>query len=111
MDDRGTVTAEFAVALPVVLLVLLLAVAALQAAALEVRVADAAAVAARTLARGEAGGDVDGRLTLLVGEHSLTTGSDGDFLCATVSAPVRFGSLGSVGFDARARSCALAGGA
>ncbi|RFA15458.1 hypothetical protein B7R21_03885 [Subtercola boreus] len=109
-DDRGTVTAEFAVALPAVILVLMLAVAALQGAALQVRVVDAAAVAARTLARGEAGGDVGGRLHQLLGEYSLGTANEGDFLCATVSAPIRFGAFGSAGFDASARSCALAGG-
>ncbi|RFA08367.1 hypothetical protein B7R54_03345 [Subtercola boreus] len=110
LDDRGTVTAEFAVALPVVLLVLLLSVAALQGAALQVRVVDAAAVAARTLARGDADADADDRVTRLVGEHSLASGTDGDFVCATVTAPIRFGQFAAAGLEARARSCALAGG-
>lgn len=108
-DDRGSVTAEFAAALPAVILVLTLAVGALQAAALQVRVADAAATAARAVARGEAGGDAEGRVSQLVGLHSLSTSREGDFVCATVTAPIRWGDV-DAGVTASARSCALGGG-
>ena len=46
-DDRGSVVAEFAVALPAVVLVVLLGVGALGASATQVRLQDAAADAAR----------------------------------------------------------------
>ena len=52
-DDRGSVVAEFAVALPAVALVLLLGAGALGACAQQVRLQDAAADAARLVARGE----------------------------------------------------------
>ena len=52
-DDRGSVVAEFAVALPAVVLVLVLGAGALSAGARHVRLQDAAADAARLVARGE----------------------------------------------------------
>ncbi|RFA22828.1 TadE family type IV pilus minor pilin [Subtercola boreus] len=107
-DDRGSITAEFAAGLPAVMIVLVLALAALQASTLQVRVVDAAAVAARTLARGDS--DADGAVNLLVGAHSLSSTHEGDFVCATVSAPMSFGSLGLAGLEATARSCALGDG-
>ncbi|MDA0566494.1 pilus assembly protein [Streptomonospora sp. S1-112] len=51
--DRGTVTAEVAVALPSLVLVLGLAVAAVHAAGAYIACVDAARVGARALARGE----------------------------------------------------------
>ena len=52
-DDRGSVVAEFAIALPAVALVLLLGAGTLGACARQVRLQDAAADAARLVARGE----------------------------------------------------------
>ena len=52
-DDRGSVVAEFAVALPAVVLVLAVGVGALAAASRQVRLQDAVADAARLSARGE----------------------------------------------------------
>ena len=52
-DDRGSVVAEFAVALPAVALVLLLGAGSLGACARQVRLQDATADAARLVARGE----------------------------------------------------------
>src|SRR4051794_14136907 len=51
--DAGMVTAELAVALPTVVVVLLVAVSALVAVATQLRCTDAAATAARLVARGE----------------------------------------------------------
>src|SRR3954451_19180550 len=51
--DDGMVTAELAVALPTVVVVLVIAVTALFAVAAELRCTDAAATAARLAARGE----------------------------------------------------------
>ena len=51
--DEGMVTAELAVALPTVVIVLLAAVSALVAVSTQLRCTDAAATAARLVARGE----------------------------------------------------------
>ena len=53
LPDTGSVTAEFAVVLPAVILVVALAVGAVGASAQSVRLADAAAVVARQTARGD----------------------------------------------------------
>jgi hypothetical protein len=52
-SDRGMVTAELVVVLPVIVLALLLGVGAVSAMTMRMRCADAAAVAARLAARGE----------------------------------------------------------
>ena len=52
-DDRGMVTAETAVVLPVLVLLALTGVAAVSVAQARVRCADAAQVAARAIARGD----------------------------------------------------------
>jgi len=85
--DRGSVTAELAVALPAVGLVLATCVWGLGVAAEQVRLQDRAGLAARAAARGEPGGE--GVLR-----------RDGDLVCATLSE-----TFGGVALDAR--SCAL----
>jgi len=52
-NDRGMVTAELVVVLPVIVLALLLGVGAVSAMTMRMRCADAAAIAARLAARGE----------------------------------------------------------
>lgn len=52
-NDRGSITAEFAIVLPGVVLVLGLCLAAVQAGGQQLRLTDAAATAARALGRGE----------------------------------------------------------
>ena len=64
--DRGSVVAEFAVALPAVIVVVLFSVAALTASAQQVRLQDAAADAARLAARGEPTGRVEGTVAAAV---------------------------------------------
>lgn len=54
--DRGSVTAEAAVALPALLLVLAVLIGALNLALAQIRCVDAARIAARGVARGESGG-------------------------------------------------------
>ena len=58
--ERGSVTAEAALALPVLLAVLAVALWAVAAVSAQLRCADAAAGAARAAARGEPAGAVDG---------------------------------------------------
>ncbi|MCU1481102.1 MAG: hypothetical protein JWQ19_1888 [Subtercola sp.] len=110
-EDRGTVTAELAAALPAVALVIILMLGAVQAAGVQIRVVDAASAAARSLGRGESTGAADSLAGALAGSHELSSSTEGEFVCATVSAPVVFGGLGdSGGLRVSARACALAGG-
>jgi Flp pilus assembly protein TadG len=100
------VTAEFAIALPAVVLVLAACLGAGHVVALQVRVQDAAAVAARHLARG----DPSAARTLvsrLVPGASVTPSTRADLVCASVSARPR-GLLSAV--PVTATSCSLAEG-
>ncbi|MFG6443995.1 TadE family type IV pilus minor pilin [Microbacterium sp. P06] len=105
LGQRGSVTAEFAVVLPAIVLVLLLGVGALGAAARQVRLQDAAADAARLVARG----DDPGRAHAVVGAVGGTADIEqrGDLVCVIARAPV---PLALPVEDLTATSCALAGG-
>ncbi|WP_228495858.1 TadE family type IV pilus minor pilin [Microbacterium sp. VKM Ac-2870] len=105
-DDGGSATAEFAVIVPAVVLLIALTVGALGALGRQVRLEQAVAQAARLAARGEpdraaqivdaiSGGRVDG------------VGADGDLVCVAASASV---SIAVPLPDLHARSCALDGG-
>ncbi|MFE1644331.1 TadE family type IV pilus minor pilin [Microbacterium sp. P01] len=94
--------AEFAVALPAVVAVLLLSAAALNACALQVRLQDAAADAARLAGRGESDGRVSGAVAAVGG--SMAIDRRDDLVCVTASGDIP--PLGAL----HATSCALAGG-
>jgi hypothetical protein len=106
--ERGSITAEFAVVLPAVLLVLVLCVGTASVAVQRIEVQGAAAAAARVLARGDGSfaGPVVARLTR---GARLSSHRDGDFVCATVTASARFTAARSVGMRLTGRSCALSG--
>lgn len=107
--DRGSVTAEFALAFPAMLGVVALLLGGVQVAALQVRVQDAAADAARGLGRGDAGGAVSSRVQRQVPGATLSTWSDGELRCVRVeAAPV--GAVAVLGLRASATGCALSGG-
>ncbi len=99
--DRGSVTAEFAIALPAAVLVLALGAGVLAACGHQIRLQDAATDAARLAARGEAD-----RGTGLVSDvgGAASVSHDGDLVCVTATAPV---GAPLVGIVLRARSCAL----
>jgi len=105
-NETGAVAAEFAVALPAVVLVLLLAAGALGACATQVRLQDAAADAARLAGRGE----TDGRSATVVADAGGSASIDrrGELVCVTATAPISMTWL-TLG-DVSATSCALAGG-
>lgn len=105
--ERGSVTAEFAVALPAIALVLALSLASVHVAAVQVRLADAAADAARSLGRGEAVEEAATIAARNVPGARLSTGSDDRFACATLTGGAG-GLLGAL--ELRATSCALRGG-
>src|SRR4051812_35337728 len=104
-DDRGSVVAEFAVALPAVVLVLALAAGALGSGIRQIRLQDAAADAARLAARGETSGRALGVLADAVPGATAEITQPGDLVCVAASAPAGLGIL-----TVHASSCALAGG-
>jgi len=103
-DDRGSVVAEFAVALPAVALVLLLGVGALAAASRQVRLQDAVADAARLSARGEPEQRARAAVATAVPGASVEIGTREDLVCVSASAPAL------LGLRVTADGCALAGG-
>ncbi|MET0862143.1 MAG: TadE family type IV pilus minor pilin [Microbacterium sp.] len=105
-DDRGSVVAEFAIALPAVALVLLLSAGALGACARQVRLQDGAADAARLAARGEADARVQVAVTAAAAGADAVISHRGDLVCVTASTV----SAGIVPIALSATSCALAGG-
>ena len=108
LRDTGSVTAEFAVVLPAVLAVLALAAGAVGASAQSVRLADAAAVAARQTARGDVD-SVPATLTALAPGAESSASIEGTIVCLTVARAVSLGPLSGV-VTLRARSCAPTAG-
>lgn len=104
-DERGSVVAEFAVALPAVALVLLLGAGSLGACARQVRLQDAAADAARIVARGEDEGRAAAVVAAAVTGASAATGRRGDLVCVTATS-----AAGVLPIELSATSCALDGG-
>lgn len=100
-------TAEFAVALPAIALVLAACLASVQLVAQQVRLADAAADAARALGRGESEGEARSIADRVSGGARLVSWADGPFVCVELSADGA-GLLAAVVL--RAESCAVAGG-
>lgn len=101
--DRGSVTAELAVALPAVVVLAAVLIWGLQLAAEQVRLQDGAALAARALGRGEAVPST-GRAA----GAELTSWRDGELVCARLGRAAT-GPLG-VRVELAAASCALDGG-
>jgi len=101
--------AEFAVAMPAVLLVLATALGGVQLAGLQLRAQDAAADAARSYARGDRAGAVSARLARQLPGAGVTRFGRDDLVCARVTvAPT--GPIARLGIVVSASSCALAGG-
>lgn len=86
---RGAVTAEFAVALPAVVLLLALLLAGSAAGVTQLRLEEAARAGARALARGEDAGAVSAIVRRLAGDSAVSAVAfDGDWLSVTVSGRV-----------------------
>ncbi|MBT8162160.1 pilus assembly protein [Arthrobacter sp. GN70] len=94
--DLGAVTAEFAVTLPAVLLLLALLLAGSSAGITQLRLEEAAKAGARALARGDGNAAVEGIVRKLAGDAASTiVAEDGGWIVVTVSAKVA-GPLGSL---------------
>ncbi len=107
-DERGSVTAELALAVPAVVLVLLLGAGALGAASRQVALQDATADAARLLGRGEGEGAATRAVKTAVPGASMSSSASGDLVCVSADADLTIGGFVRVGVHAS--SCALAGG-
>ena len=103
-DDRGSVAAEFAVALPAVALVLAVCVGGIGVGAQQLRLQDAAAGAARSLARGDSAA-----AAIVTGDASWERWERDGLLCVRLSEPVRAPAV-IASWRLGATSCALDGG-
>lgn len=104
-EERGSVTAELAIALPVVILTLLLGVGAFSAGARHVLLQDAVSGAARLLGRGETIATAQQAVTRNVGTATLTVEHADGLVCVTGRLNVTVGHFITVPLDAR--GCAL----
>lgn len=107
---RGSVTAEFAIVLPAVVLVLALCLCGVAVTAQQVRLQDVAADAARILGRGE---------SLVAAERYVETRLPGTTLsaelresavCVHLALPIAMPGASVLALTTKATSCALAGG-
>lgn len=104
--DRGTVTAEFAVVLPAVIVVLLLALVALRLMGEQVQVQLAADNAARAFGRGDDAGARQATDGLMGATESAS--NHGNVVCAAVVVPAPLAGLATI--PLRASACALSDG-
>ena len=95
-------TAELAVAMPALVLVLLMVLAGVSAGVTQLRVTDAARVAARAAAIGQT--DLAGAASRAGSAVDLAV-EQGELTCVTASRRVP-GPLGGLGLTARSRACA-----
>ncbi|MBZ2197332.1 TadE family type IV pilus minor pilin [Occultella gossypii] len=107
--ERGSVTAEFAIVLPAVVLVLVAVLLVAAAATAQVRCTDAARAGARAAALGSGEAQVAAIAADLAGEQAQVsvTSADG-WVVVRVSAPVDTGPLGAAGLVASAEFSARA---
>ncbi|GAA3731254.1 TadE family type IV pilus minor pilin [Salinactinospora qingdaonensis] len=93
-EERGTVTAELAVALPSLALLLATALAAITAAAVQLECVDAARAGARALARGDDTASVRSRTASIApAGAAIDIGAATGLARVRVSAPVSLGPL------------------
>jgi len=95
-EENGAVTAEFAVALPAVVLLLAFLLAGGAAGITQLRLEDAARAGVRAMARGETTDSVEGIVKRLAGQGVASSViDDGEWVTVTASSPVG-GALGPI---------------
>ncbi|MFB2586890.1 TadE family type IV pilus minor pilin [Herbiconiux liukaitaii] len=99
-------SAEFAMVLPALALVLGVGVVAAQGGVVQVRLADAAADAARMIGRGEAGG-AEARVATAHPGASMSVDREGPLVCVTASASPSLGGGLAVAIELSATGCAV----
>lgn len=105
--DRGAVTAEVAVTLPAVVIVLAACLNGLGLATVQLTMHDAAADAARLLGRGESSSVAQQHVNRIVAGAALSVSRPTDLVCAHLRVEQR---LLLIPLVLRASSCALGGG-
>lgn len=100
-DDRGSVTAEFAVVLPIVLVVLGLVIGGIVISAHRITLTSAAAEVVRLEARGH-GDEAAARLARLGGDVTVEREGEGSLLCISLSDRPGAGLLSRIAVQARA---------
>jgi Flp pilus assembly protein TadG len=105
-SERGSAVAEFAVALPAVLLVLAAVLGGVQLGTQQLRLQDAAADAARSLGRGEAASAVGSLIARVAPSAGWTVARPAGLVCVHLTASAA-PPAGLVGLEAAATSCAL----
>jgi Flp pilus assembly protein TadG len=105
-SEHGSVTAEFAALVPAVLLVLAFGMGGLEVVVQQVRVTDAAADAARSLARGDGAGAAQSRVETSAGASGVSVDDVSGFVCVTVSQRAS-GPLSLAGLTVEGKGCAL----
>lgn len=106
-DERGSVTAEFAMVLPALAIVLALGATAAQCGVVEMRLADAAADAARMIGRGESAARAAARIDTAQAGASMSVTRDGALVCVTASAVPPGGFASTLSLELSALGCAL----
>jgi hypothetical protein len=102
------VTAEFAMTVPALVVVVSLVVAGLGVTSQSVRLADAAAVVARQTARGD-GGSIAATLARLAPGATVSESSGSGLVCVDLRRDARLGPVGGV-VTLTSRSCAPTAG-
>ena len=105
-SEAGSVTAEFAMILPAIALILAIGVGVVQLGALQVRLTDAAADAARMLGRGDPAGSASARVAQAQAGASMSVSHPGALVCVTARASAGSDVLGAL-FDFSGTGCAL----
>jgi len=107
--ERGSATAELAVALPAVVLLLVVVLVLAAAAGSQLRCADAARTGARAAALGEDTGAITAAAERVAGTGAVVTvHRDGEWVTVTVSRSVASGPLGGAPLRAKAAAVAWA---
>jgi hypothetical protein len=102
-SDLGSVTAEFAAAMPAVVLVLAFAIGAIGLGGEQLRLQGAAFEAARMVGRGESG--ALGRVQSVSPGATVSTHASGQSICVEARATVALGVISGIALSAT--SCAL----
>lgn len=107
--SRGSVTAEFAVALPALVVILVAVLTLAASATAQMRCVDAARVAARAVALGDEHTDIASAVRSTAGDRAdLTVSTGTQWIEVEVSAPVVGGLLGGVSWRASGTAIARA---
>ena len=103
--QRGSVTAEFAIAIPATMLALSICMFGLGSIVRQIQIQDLATSVARSTARGDVVAT-----PISLSQAAIRISESGELVCAEVSMPVNFAVTSFQVFEVRASSCALNNG-